>query len=73
MREIRVGENVRLGKGNPLVLIAGPCVIESEKLTLRTAEKVKSISERLEIPLSSSRPTARTIVHRLAPTKGRGW
>ena len=29
MNEVRVGE-IRIGKGNPLVLIAGPCVLEGE-------------------------------------------
>ncbi len=30
MNEVQIGE-IRIGKGNPLVLIAGPCVIESEE------------------------------------------
>jgi 2-dehydro-3-deoxyphosphooctonate aldolase (KDO 8-P synthase) len=34
-----------------LFLIAGPCVIEEESLMMRTAERLKSISERLEVPL----------------------
>jgi 2-dehydro-3-deoxyphosphooctonate aldolase (KDO 8-P synthase) len=34
-----------------LFLIAGPCVIEEESLMMRTAEKLKGIAERLEIPL----------------------
>jgi 2-dehydro-3-deoxyphosphooctonate aldolase (KDO 8-P synthase) len=34
-----------------LFLIAGPCVIEEESLMLRTAERLKGIAERLEIPL----------------------
>ncbi len=28
-KEIKIG-NIKIGGGNPLVLIAGPCVIESE-------------------------------------------
>lgn len=31
-------------------LIAGPCVIENEEMIMRTAEKLKEITERLEIP-----------------------
>ena len=34
-----------------MVLIAGPCVIESEKIVFRTAEALKNISGRLGIPL----------------------
>jgi 2-dehydro-3-deoxyphosphooctonate aldolase (KDO 8-P synthase) len=34
-----------------LFLIAGPCVIEEESLMMRTAERLKSITERLEVPL----------------------
>jgi len=38
-REITLG-SLRLGGGNPLFLIAGPCVIESEKHARMMAEKV---------------------------------
>ena len=34
-----------------LYLIAGPCVIEEESLMMRTAERLKGISQRLGIPL----------------------
>ena len=50
MREVKVGE-VRIGKGQPLVVIAGPCVIESEEMTFRTAESLKEISIELDVPL----------------------
>jgi 2-dehydro-3-deoxyphosphooctonate aldolase (KDO 8-P synthase) len=33
----------RCGRGQPLLLIAGPCVIESEELTLNIARKLKEI------------------------------
>ncbi len=49
MNEVRVGE-IRIGKGNPLVLIAGPCVLERETLTFEIAYRLKEICERLEIP-----------------------
>lgn len=35
----------------PLFLIAGPCVVEDEKTMLTTAEKLKEISVRLNVPL----------------------
>ena len=34
-----------------LFLIAGPCVIEDEKLTFKIAEQLKSITDKLEVPL----------------------
>jgi 2-dehydro-3-deoxyphosphooctonate aldolase (KDO 8-P synthase) len=50
MNEVRVGK-IRIGKGNPLALIAGPCVIESEEIILTTAKKLKEICDRLGISL----------------------
>ena len=50
MREVKVGE-VRIGRGQPLALIAGPCVIESEEMTFRTAESLREMSVELGIPL----------------------
>ena len=38
------------GKNNPLVLIAGPCVIETEKECCRLAEKIKNIAIKANIP-----------------------
>ncbi|HTG00215.1 MAG TPA: 3-deoxy-8-phosphooctulonate synthase [Nitrospirota bacterium] len=48
-REIVVGK-VKIGGGNPLVLIAGPCVIESETGTLDAATRLKDICGRLGLP-----------------------
>ncbi|HID10629.1 MAG TPA: 3-deoxy-8-phosphooctulonate synthase [Candidatus Latescibacteria bacterium] len=39
-----------LGEGTPLVLIAGPCVIESEDLALRVAEEVRGAAEDVGMP-----------------------
>ena len=39
-----------IGEQQPLFLIAGPCVIESEGMILDTAGKLKEITERLNIP-----------------------
>jgi len=49
-REVKIG-GVAIGNGNPLVLIAGPCVIETKELTLETAGRLKEISSALNIPL----------------------
>jgi 2-dehydro-3-deoxyphosphooctonate aldolase (KDO 8-P synthase) len=34
-----------------LFLISGPCVIEEESIMMRTAEKIKEVSERLRLPV----------------------
>ncbi len=39
-----------IGLDKPLFLIAGPCVIESEAMAFATAESLKEISEKLNIP-----------------------
>jgi len=49
-REVAVG-GVKMGGGRPLVLIAGPCVIENETTTLRCAEKLMTICNGVGIPL----------------------
>ena len=38
------------GNSEPLFLIAGPCVIESEQLALDTAGELKAITDKLNIP-----------------------
>lgn len=45
---VRVG-SVECG-ADQLFLISGPCVIEEESIMMRTAEKLKTVSERLGIP-----------------------
>jgi 2-dehydro-3-deoxyphosphooctonate aldolase (KDO 8-P synthase) len=42
--------NFEVGNDLPIFLIAGPCVIESQELTLRTAQTLKEITSRLRIP-----------------------
>ncbi len=46
-REVKVG-NIWIGR--ELVLIAGPCVIESEEVCLETAGEIKRITETVNIP-----------------------
>lgn len=49
MRTVKIG-NIRIGRGSPLVLIAGPCVLESEHMAIEVAGKLKNITRRLSIP-----------------------
>jgi len=48
-KEIKIGK-IKLGGKNPVVLIAGPCVIESESGAIKHARAIKKITEALEIP-----------------------
>lgn len=41
----------RCGRGQPLLLIAGPCVIESRWLALQIAERLQQIAAELSLPL----------------------
>jgi 2-dehydro-3-deoxyphosphooctonate aldolase (KDO 8-P synthase) len=50
VREVTVG-NVVFGGSRPLVLIAGPCAIEDEALTLRIAGFLKNLTDELGIGL----------------------
>jgi 2-dehydro-3-deoxyphosphooctonate aldolase (KDO 8-P synthase) len=49
MKTIKIGA-FEIGPERPLVLIAGPCVIESQELILRTAEEVQKIALKLGFP-----------------------
>ena len=48
-RAIRV-EDLEIGAGKPLVLIAGPCVIEGRESALRHASFLKQVTDRVGIP-----------------------
>ncbi len=49
--QVQITDRLVVGGNNPFVLIAGPCVIESERLVMETAEQLKELTDRLEIPL----------------------
>lgn len=49
MINTQITENLSIGKGNPLTLIGGPCVIESEDFTLKMADKIRQVCDRLGI------------------------
>ncbi len=58
---------IKIGGENPLALIAGPCVIETEDIVFKTAEYIKKISAKLDIPfifkssyLKDNRSSAKT-------------
>ena len=50
MVQTRITDTLCIGEGCPLALIGGPCVIESEDFTLKMAEGIAAICQRLNMP-----------------------
>lgn len=50
VKPIEIAPGIKGGDQQPLFLIAGPCVIESEELILDTAAEIKSICASLNLP-----------------------
>ncbi|MBI4778365.1 3-deoxy-8-phosphooctulonate synthase [Candidatus Desantisbacteria bacterium] len=48
-KEIKIGQ-ITIGGNNPMFLIAGPCVIESEDMCFETAKRLLGITNSLSIP-----------------------
>jgi len=48
-KQIKI-KNIKIGKKSPLVLIAGPCVIEDLKTALQTGEQILEITKKLKVP-----------------------
>ena len=51
MKTAQISELLSIGDSQPITLIAGPCVIESEDFTLKMAAEIAKVCDRLEIPL----------------------
>lgn len=49
-REVHIN-SITIGGNRPLVLLAGPCVIEGEEVTLRIAKRIKEITSRFGMDL----------------------
>jgi 2-dehydro-3-deoxyphosphooctonate aldolase (KDO 8-P synthase) len=65
LKEIRLG-NWNIGETTPLLVIAGPCVIEDEATTVAIASELREIQKRLNIPLvfkASYDKANRTSIH----------
>jgi 2-dehydro-3-deoxyphosphooctonate aldolase (KDO 8-P synthase) len=66
MIQTSITDTLSIGDGCPLTLIGGPCVIESEDFTLKMAEGIRKVCDRLNIPLifkSSFDKANRTSIH----------
>ncbi|HXW14230.1 MAG TPA: 3-deoxy-8-phosphooctulonate synthase [Terriglobia bacterium] len=48
-RVVRVGK-LKIGEGQPLAVIAGPCVIESETHALKMAERLSAMAKNVRVP-----------------------
>lgn len=48
-KQVKVGK-ITIGAGSPLVLIAGPCVMESPESTMKHARRIKEIAAKAGIP-----------------------
>jgi 2-dehydro-3-deoxyphosphooctonate aldolase (KDO 8-P synthase) len=49
-KELRI-QNVTIGGGRTIVLIAGPCVVENREMILATAEAIRKTAEKLSLPV----------------------
>lgn len=49
IKEITIAD-FKIGRNNPLTLIAGPCVIEEEEICVSIATEIKNITKELDIP-----------------------
>jgi len=50
MKSVKVGK-IEIGNGRPLVLIAGPCVVEDREMVLKTADRIRKIAKKHKVPL----------------------
>src|SRR5438874_822963 len=51
VQPVPIAGDISCGPGRPLLWIAGPCVIESHDLTLRIADSLRQLADRLALPL----------------------
>jgi len=49
MKKVNIIEQFKIGEGEPLTLIAGPCVIENLNFNFKIAKELKEICEKLNI------------------------
>ena len=66
VRQVKINDKVIFGAKKPLVLIAGPCVIETADGTLKIADAIKKITSKLHIPFvfkASFDKANRTSIH----------
>ena len=72
MKEITLGDFV-IGGNKPFVLIAGPCVIETEQTTRDIAAYLKEITDQLSIPFVFKASYDKANRTSLNSYRGPGW
>ncbi|MFO8007811.1 MAG: 3-deoxy-8-phosphooctulonate synthase [Candidatus Brocadiia bacterium] len=50
MRDVELTDQIVIGEGHPLLVVAGPCVIEGRSLCMEVAEQVRDICAELGLP-----------------------
>ncbi len=50
MKTINITDTISISKNSRFALLAGPCAIESEEMTIEVASELKNICNKLEIP-----------------------
>ena len=50
MKIVQVNQNISIANNLPLILIAGPCALESREVALRCVEHLIKVTNELEIP-----------------------
>ena len=49
MNRVTIGNGIEVGLGRPFLLVAGPCVLESEEMALKVALHLKEVTTRLGV------------------------
>ncbi len=49
MTKVSIADKFKIGEGEPLTLIAGPCVIENQDFNFKMAEEIQKICRRLNV------------------------
>ena len=55
MVEVNITDTIMLGDGHPMLVVAGPCVIEGRCLCLDVAARLKELCEQLGLRLLDTR------------------
>ncbi len=49
-RVVRIADDLPIGPGHPLAFIGGPCIIETDDIMMRVAERMTKVTRKLGIP-----------------------
>lgn len=72
MKTVAIG-NYKVGAGHPLLVMAGPCVLEGYERSLMIGRRAKAICEKVGLPYVSKLPSIKQIVRALRLSAARVW